>query len=97
MEIKPSETLLTGRWIFENGHVVGDDVCKRIRSLANSYLVKIGADASGWDTLYRDPSDGRYWELIYPQGGLQGGGPPQLRYVTLDEAKQKYGTNVVND
>ena len=91
MDIEPSETIITGQWIIRNGHVVGDEACHRIRSLASSYLEKIGWDTSGWETLYRDPNDGRYWELTFPQGELHGGGPPQLRCLVADEALQKYG------
>jgi Immunity protein 27 len=44
----------------------------------------------GWETLYRDPDDGRYWERTFPQSGSDGGGPPQLRFLTDYEAKDKY-------
>ncbi len=93
--INPSETLLTGRWIANGGRVVADDVCKRIVALTQSHLQKIGADDSGWNILYRDPNDGRYWELSYPQSELNGGGPPELRCLTDDEARQKYADQLV--
>jgi hypothetical protein len=95
MDIKPSETVLTGQWILQGGRPVADDVCSRILALTKSYLVEVARDASGWNALYRDPNDGRYWELSYPQGELHGGGPPQLRCLTADEARQKYGAQVV--
>lgn len=91
MKIQPSETALIGQWIVQDGRVVADDVCKRIFSLTKSYLAKVGTDASGWNTLYRDSADGRYWELTYPQSEHHGGGPPQLQCLTIDEAKHKYG------
>lgn len=94
-DIKPSETVLSGQWILQRGRPVADDVCKRILVLTSSQLVEVGGDASGWNALYRDPNDGRYWELVYPQGELQGGGPPQLQCLTVDEARQKYGAQVV--
>jgi len=89
--IKPTEAVLTGTWVLQGGRVVGDEVCHRIQALVKSYLVKLRTDASGWDVLYRDPADGRLWELTYPEGSLQGGGPPQLRHVSHDEANRKYG------
>lgn len=95
MNIDPSEKIITGKWVLEGSRPVADDVSKRILVLTNSYLVKLGSDASGWDALYRDPSDKRLWELIYPQSELHGGGAPQLRCVTTEEAKQKYGAHVV--
>lgn len=96
-ELDPSETILTGQSILQGGHVVADDVSKRIYGLTNSYLVRLGQDASGWNVLYRDPNDGRYWELTYPQGGLHGGGPPLLRFLTADEARHRYRDQVVQD
>jgi Immunity protein 27 len=93
--IDPSETLLTGRWIAQGSRVAADDVCKRIIALTQSHLHKIGADDSGWTTLYRDPSDGRYWQLSYPQSELHGGGPPELRCLTAEEAIHKYGSQLV--
>ena len=95
MDIKPSETALTGQWILQGGRLVADDVCRRILALKSSHLAEIGRDASGWNALYRDPNDGRYWELTYPRGELQGGGPPQLRCLSTDEATQKYGAQAI--
>lgn len=90
MKIAPSEILLTGQLLSREGHVVGDEICQRIDELVGSHLKELGRDVSGWDALYRDPDDGRFWELIYPQSYLQGGGPPQLRCLSLAEAKLKY-------
>ncbi|NML60930.1 hypothetical protein HHL21_07500 [Massilia sp. RP-1-19] len=77
-KIEPNETIITGHNIFPQGKIVGDEANQRILDLANGYLGKFGHDQSGWDTLYQDPSDGRFWELIYPESELQGGGPPSL-------------------
>jgi hypothetical protein len=87
-KLDPSETVLTGQWIFQDGRVVGDDVCKRIDALTQPYLTKIAK--SGWETLFRDPDDGRYWELTYPKSEMHGGGPTELRWLLEDEAKKKY-------
>jgi hypothetical protein len=90
-KINSTETLLTGKWIWQGDRIVGDETCNRIYDLIKNHLKEEGRDASGWEALYRDPDDGRLWELTYPQGELQGGGPPQLRHLTVDEAKSKYG------
>jgi hypothetical protein len=95
MNIDPSETVLIGQWVLQGACPVADDVCNRIFTLTKLHLVKLGSDASGWAVLYRDPNDGRHWELIYPQSELHGGGPPQLRCLTFDEARQKFGAQVV--
>lgn len=89
--IASNETRLTGKWITSGGRVVEDETCKRIADLVNRYLVKLGDDPSGWETLYRDPADGRLWELTYPQSEMHGGGPPELRCLSVEEATQKYG------
>jgi hypothetical protein len=91
MNIGRSETLISGNWLSENGRLVADEVCERINRLVGSHLQKVTSDPSGWETLYRDPEDDRYWELTYPKSELHGGGPPQLRAVSVDEAREKYG------
>ena len=91
MKIQPTETQLTGKWLSREGRVVVDETSERINELVRLHLTQLGRDASGWDMLCLDPDDGRLWELTYPQSELQGGGPPQLRCLTPDEAKQKYG------
>jgi hypothetical protein len=96
-KLQSNEQVLTGSWIAENGKVHGDAICERIIWLLAHHLRKI-ADSpqwGAWETLYQDPDDGRYWERTYPQSELHGGGPPQLRCLTADEAGQKYGAQVV--
>jgi hypothetical protein len=89
---QPDETRLTGRWIYDSGKVRGDATCDRITWLVASHLQKLATDpkSGGWETLFRDPGDDRYWELTYPQGELHGGGPPQLLCLSEDAARRKY-------
>ncbi len=96
-KLQPNERLLTGEWIVQNGKVKGDATCERIAWLLSNHLQKIADSAQwgAWETLYRDSGDGRYWERTYPQSGQHGGGPPQLRYLTVEQARQKYGAEVV--
>ncbi|HEY6562783.1 MAG TPA: Imm27 family immunity protein [Polyangiaceae bacterium] len=93
MKLQPGEKRLDGKWTVTNGNMLADDTCSRIEELIAQHLDRIASDASGWDTLYRDPDDGRYWELIYEQSDMHGGGPPSL--VQVDVAtpgvKAKYG------
>jgi hypothetical protein len=88
-----AETILTGSWIYEDKTMSGDAICERIKWLIEKHFQKIkDSPTSGcWEILYRDPDDGRYWERTYPQGEMHGGGPPQLRFLTDHEAKDKYG------
>ncbi|MEP6847326.1 MAG: Imm27 family immunity protein [Acidobacteriota bacterium] len=88
----PNETDIEGKWIDVNGEIVGDPARNRIDRLTSEYLQKLGKDATGWDTLYRDPTDGRLWEEIYRSGHMHGGGPPSLFNISEAKAKEKYPT-----
>jgi len=88
--LKNNETLLVGSWLLDQNKVVGNNTCKRIDWLINSYLIKISTDKSGWEILYQDPNDKRYWVLTYPNGQLQGGGPPTLMTITQADAQAKF-------
>jgi len=90
MDIEPFETEITGAWIVRDNKVMADRNCERIDRLTSSHLRVLTTGAAGWDTLYLNPSDGAYWECVYPQSNMHGGGPPQLRRLTIDQAKQKY-------
>jgi hypothetical protein len=94
MKIQTSEIQLTGSWRSCGGRATADETCERINELVRAHLRELGRDESGWNVLYRDPDDGRLWELIYPQSELYGGGPTELRCLTSDEAKRKYGGGV---
>lgn len=90
MGIDPSEVEIIGSWIIVNGRMTEDDATERISSLIRTELRHVATTKDGWAKLYRDPKDGRYWELIYPQCEMQGGGPPALRVIEPRAAKQKY-------
>jgi len=88
--LKPDENDLIGKWIKVDGHVDGDDTDKRIDWLTSGILEKLAIADGGWATLFRDNSDGRYWERTYPQGEMHGGGPPRLTCISETEARKKY-------
>ena len=88
--IGADETEIVGEWIVHEGRVQGDESCQRIHTLTKSYLEKLATDESGWETLYRDPGDGRLWEHTYPHSEWHGGGPPSLRVVDRVQAAKKY-------
>ena len=88
--IDPDETAIVGGWIVREGQVQRDEVCQRIHALTEGYLEKLGTDHTGWETLYKDPGDGRLWERSYPQSEMHGGGPPTLRAVDFEKVAEKY-------
>jgi Immunity protein 27 len=90
MKLINTENILVGKWIFENGKMQKDQVTQRIDLLVNNYLKKITSNGNGWDALYEDTNDGRFWELTYPQSELHGGGPPSLINISEEEAIKKY-------
>ena len=90
MQIRPEETELIGRWESTGGTIQADASAARIKELTDAHLTKVAVTHSGWGTLYRDPSDLRFWELTYPHSEMHGGGPPMLRYLSPEEAHTKY-------
>lgn len=94
--LQPDEVELTGAWIFDGVVMQRDQVCERIEELTSQVLEQVAMSKlyGAWETLFRDPADGRLWERTYPHGELQGGGPPRLAVITSEEARRKYGCNV---
>jgi hypothetical protein len=92
MKLRPEEHLLVGSWLQDGNRVYGDAVTERIKWLLKHELQQIAVDAAsgGWDVLFQDAGDGRYWERIYPQSELQGGGPPSLCELSREAAQRKY-------
>ena len=90
--IGSDETKIIGNWIEVNGRVVGDEACERIDKLTSGYLVQIAyhTENGGWETLFQDPNDRRFWERIYPLGHMHGGGPPSLMLLDDEDAQGKY-------
>ena len=91
MKIQSDETEIRGRWKMVGLKVEEDANARRIQALIGGDLKQITSDESGWTTLYVDPSDGRFWELTYPEADSHGGGPPMLRCLSELEVKEKYG------
>jgi hypothetical protein len=90
MKIDKNETEIVSNWIFDGHRMLTDEAGKRIDYLIHNYLNKVAADATGWDILYQDPDDKRYWELTYPKSEMHGGGPPALTSLSENDASNKY-------
>ena len=97
MKLSPQETELIGKWIVENGQTRADLTSQRIQWLTSHHLRKVAFSKQwgAWETLFQDPDDGRYWEQTYPQSEMHGGGPPTLKCLSEEQAKAKYGNDVV--
>lgn len=91
MKLRADEQVISGRWTVVGGKLEADENCNRIEDLTQGYLHEIARHESGWDVLYVDPGDGRFWELTHPDSESHGGGPPRLACVSRDEATEKYG------
>lgn len=89
-ELKDFEDILIGNWIFKNGEVIADDTSERIDYLTQNILKKIASSEDGWSILYIDLNDSRYWEKIYSNSDLHGGGAPTLKCISKQEAILKY-------
>ncbi len=88
-KLEKNETYLKGEWVLQNDEVIGDETCNRIRNIVTN-LEEISSTDGGWTILYKDNSDGRYWELFYEHNERHGGGPPSLKNISEEEAKEKY-------
>jgi hypothetical protein len=95
-DLQAHETDLVGQWLDTGNRIEGDAVCTRIRWLLAERLERLATSQSGGDTLCRDPSDGRLWELTHPWPHLPGGGPPRLTLITPEAADAKYGITPSN-
>jgi hypothetical protein len=92
MKLSFSEVELVGKWIMKDGKVRADETCDRIQWLTTHHLRKVATSKQwgDWETLFEDPDDGRFWERTYPQGEMQGGGPPRLSLLSREKAQAKY-------
>jgi len=91
MGISPDEVEIIGSWVMVNGRMTEDETSHRITSLIKTELEHVATTKDGWEKLYRDPRDGRLWELTYPRSEMQGGGPQALLRTSPEKAQEKYG------
>lgn len=86
--LKPDEIIIEGKWRFDGKAMKADSACKRIDWLINNSLNSIKSDESGWVTLYQDPNDKRYWLHYFPKSEMHGAGPPSLKAISINEARE---------
>ncbi len=88
--ISPDEFEIVGGFTQENGKLVPKKSSYRIVALCDNLLEKIISSEVHYSILYRDPNDGRYWELIFTEPEFHGGGTRKLTFISDNEAKVKY-------
>ena len=86
---KPEETVLQGFWLDLGSSVVPDARWDRITRLTEGYL-ELLATGGGRERLFRDPADGRLWELVPVEPELPAS-PPLLRVIDPERAASQYG------
>lgn len=86
-DLQPEETQLIGMWLDLGSKVVGDAVNDRVLWLAEHRLTLLQKAADGFAALYRDPRDGRLWEMCVPFPG----GPAALMVIDKQDAATRYG------
>ena len=92
MKIQVGEIILTGSWLIKNNSMIADSVCQRIEWNIKNHLELItdSPENGAWESLYKNPDDGLYWEKTYPQGEMHAGGPPELRCISKEVVNRKY-------
>lgn len=90
-ELGAEEQQLVGGWVEHDGGRTLDQIDRRVFWLVTRRLIPRGHAHHGWEQLYQDPRDGRFWELTFPEGSLHGGGPRLLTCITEERAREKYG------
>ncbi len=89
-ELGPDEDRLDGAWLDTPEGVSSDAIDRRIFWLVRRSLRPCAMAHGGWEQLFVDPRDGRYWELTFPHGSLHGGGPRRLTCLSPADARAKY-------
>ena len=90
--VTPDENEIVGEWVLDGTRLQKNVAAERIEHLTSEVFEKIAVskEAGGWETLFRDPADGRLWERTFPKGHMHGGGPPRLAVISAETAKRKY-------
>jgi len=84
----PEEYLLQGLWIDTGSRMEKDSTWQRILWLVAEQLESLAESPDG--RLFRDPVDGRLWELLRTRPDLPDGGPPVLRVIAKEKAAGLY-------
>jgi hypothetical protein len=53
-------------------------------------FIAYSKEHGGWETLYFEPKTKTFWERKFMNGDIQGGGPPSLFKISVEDAHNKY-------
>ena len=78
--------------------IVASCRCDQLRSLegvaargyARDHLRAVATDIDNWRTLHVCPLSGQLWLEHYPHSERHGGGSPELRVLSNDEARELF-------
>ncbi len=90
MKINKEETEIRCLLSLQKNKLTESPECERIHWLRNNYLIEIARNQAEWLILYQDPEDKRFWELRFEHAEMQGGGPPSLINISLEEVKKNF-------
>jgi hypothetical protein len=91
MQLKPEETELRGYWIDLGSSMTPDAAWERITILIQEHLELLAERNDAPARLYRDPADGRLWELTSIAPEMKDGGPPLLTCIGPERVRERYG------
>ncbi len=89
-KLNRNELEINDDFYFNGKKIVKGEGSLRIDWLLDNHLVKVANDESGWLTLLKDPDDGRFWILDYPDSSTHGGGMRCLRNIDTNEIAEKF-------
>ena len=89
-KISGNETLIECAWEVVEDQITSSSACERIEWLISDILKLVKVDKAGWEKLFQDTADNRYWLLFYPQAELHGGGPACLMEISYKEATLRF-------
>ena len=91
LRIEPWEKEIVGGFKRRGLRQVPDENAERIAVLRRSLLEKVSASSEHYTVLYKDPSDDRFWELVFAEPSSHAGGEQVLRNISFQLASDRYG------
>lgn len=85
--LRPDETRLVGAPEGAGPRGFDIEAIERINFLVDNVLREIARVDDGWTVVLQDPGDGRFWVRSMLEGYMHGGGYPELRAISAEEAR----------